>query len=403
MEVVRKRRSSDGRPRPRERRRYDVVFYVPWITALLRPGAASPPGGAETQIYLLAQVLASKGVRPCLIAYDTGGAQLPPSIKGVGVVLRRRHNTHRRMLGRIGEVLFICSSLVRAPAETVVTRTAGPYIGIVAAFAKLTRRRFVYSSANVIDFNVHRLEPKRRNLALFNVGVRLADQVVVQTEEQVEMCRERFSKSPVLIKSLAEPAHQRTAEPEAFLWIGRLVSYKQPLAYVELARAVPEARFWMVGVPAPSVGGEPLVAEVRAAADGVPNLELLAPLARPRLMQLIDRSVAVVNTADFEGMPNIFLEGWARGVPALALSHDPNGVIVRHKLGGFAGGSPGRLADLAREAWAGRHDQVDVAARCRRYIELEHSPEAVAERWIRVLGLGPTAPLPETQPVAEVA
>jgi len=118
-------------------------------------------------------------------------------------------------------------------------------------------------------------------------------------------------------------------------------------------------------------------------------------------MELIDRSVAVVNTADFEGMPNIFLEGWTRGVPALGLSHDPNGVIVRHKLGGFAGGSPGRLAELAREAWAGRHDQVDVAERCRRYIELEHSPEAVAERWVRVLGFGPTASFPEARTDAE--
>lgn len=383
------------------RRRYDVAFYVPWITALLHPGAESPPGGAETQIYLLAQALAARGVRPCLIAYEMADAHLPPSIEGVGVVFRRRHNTHRRVFGRIGEVLFIWHSLIRAPADTVVTRTAGPNIGIVAAFAKLTRRRFVYSSANVVDFNVQRLESKRRNLALFNVGVRLADQVVVQTEEQVEMCRQRFSRSPVLIKSLAEPAQQRNAEPEAFLWIGRLVSYKQPLEYVELARAVPEARFWMVGVPAPSVGGERLVAEVRAAADGVPNLELLAPRARPRLMELIGRSVAVVNTADFEGMPNIFLEGWTRGVPSLGLSHDPNGVIVRHKLGGFAGGSPGRLAELAREAWAGRHDQVDVVERCRRYIELEHSPEAVAERWVRVLGFGPTASFPEARTDAE--
>ena len=55
---------------------------------------------------------------------------------------------------------------------------------------------------------------------------------------------------PVLIRSIAEPASQRDHAPEAFLWIGRLVWYKRPPAFVELARALPEAKFWMVGVPA---------------------------------------------------------------------------------------------------------------------------------------------------------
>jgi hypothetical protein len=65
----------------------------------------------------------------------------------------------------------------------------------------------------------------------------------------------------------------------------------------------------------------------------VPNIQLLEPLPRTELMRLIDSAVAMVNTADYEGMPNIFLESWARGVPALSLLHDPDGVIERESLG----------------------------------------------------------------------
>ena len=201
------------------------------------------------------------------------------------------------------------------------------------------------------------------------------------------MCQETFGRTPVLIRSIAGPTPPRTSDPEAFLWIGRLVWYKRPLAFVELARA-PEAKFRMVGVPVRyAEGGSELVAALEREAATVPNLELLAELPRRELLGLVERSAAIVNTADFEGMPNVFLEGWARGVPALALTHDPDGVITDFELGGFADGSPDRLAALARRFWQERGDQSAVAGRSREYIAARHSPEVVGGQWREALGI----------------
>ena len=49
-----------------------------------------------------------------------------------------------------------------------------------------------------------------------------------------------------MIRSVAEPAPLRVAEPEAFLWIGRMNENKRPQAVVELAERLPRARFRMV-------------------------------------------------------------------------------------------------------------------------------------------------------------
>ena len=206
------------------------------------------------------------------------------------------------------------------------------------------------------------------------------------------MCEETFHCEPALIRSIAEPAEQRTREPDAFLWIARLVWYKRPLEYIELARSVPEATFRMVGVRVPLASGEDeLVSEVERAAAEVPNVELMPPRPRQELLELVDSAVAIVNTADFEGMPNIFLEGWARGVPALALTHDPDGVIESREVGWFAHGSKERLAELARAAWEQRDDQAAVAERCRAYVHDEHSADAVAARWQDALRLAGAA------------
>ncbi len=141
----------------------------------------------------------------------------------------------------------------------------------------------------------------------------------------------------------------------------------------------------------PNFGPGDISAEVAAAAADVPNLELLPVRPPAELGELLDGAVAVINTSQFEGMPNVSLEGWARGIPTLALAYDPDGVIERHGLGGYANGSPERLAELAREYWERREESSasERAGRCRRYVERHHAPGAIVDAWLRVLGLVP--------------
>jgi glycosyltransferase involved in cell wall biosynthesis len=368
-------------------RRFDVAFYLPRIAPLLT-GAPSV-GGAETQIYMLVSALAQQGLRVCVIVFDIPGATLPTSIGEAAVCIRPPYLIHERF-GRLRELAAVRRALAVTNARVVVTRTAGPDVGVVAVFAKLGKRRFVYSSANVRDFDLRLTDPKRRNQLLFRLGIRLADKIVVQTREQVALCAERYGRSSTLIASIAEPAPQATADPEAFLWIGRIVSYKRPLEFVELAKSLPESRFWMVAMP--SGWGHSERSSLRATLDArareAPNLELMPPRPRNELLGLIDRAVAVVNTADHEGMPNVFLEAWARGVPALALTLDPDGAIERNQIGAFAGGSAERLRQLAGELWDGRYDRADLSARCRRYIDDHHSSAVVASDWRDALEVG---------------
>src|SRR5439155_20251272 len=116
--------------------------------------------------------------------------------------------------------------------------------------ARLRGARFVYSSANVFDFDLGRVEPPYK-VRLFECGVRAADEVVVQNDGQAEMCRQRFRRDPVVIRSIAEAAEPRQGVPEPFLWVGRAAPYKRLGVYLDLARDVPEARFQMIAVPGP--------------------------------------------------------------------------------------------------------------------------------------------------------
>lgn len=367
------------------RDRHDVVFYTPFIGNILSSRSLSPPGGAETQVLMLSQALARRGLRVAIIAYGYP-ADLPKQVDGVRILARPRYREgNKRIIHKALEALRIWQALWRAPSDTVVYRCASLELGLVALYTTISRRRLLFSIANVVDFQFNQIARKGWHVLLYRLGVRLADAIVVQTEEQVPMCEATFRRHPHLIKSLSPPVGFTDEEPEAFLWVGRLVHYKQPLAYVELARALPDAQFRMVGVLPNDDREHSLAAEVAAAAEEVPNLDLLPPRSHAALGQLMAHAVASVNTALWEGMPNVLLEAWCRGVPALVLEHDPGGVVNKYGLGGFAGGSRTRLAELAHDQWYSRHDRSDVAHRCRAYVAAHHAPDAVAIQWAELL------------------
>jgi glycosyltransferase involved in cell wall biosynthesis len=362
-----------------------VTFFAPWMGPLLVARAGASAGGAETQMLMLARALQRRGLRVALVVFEVPEG-LPSDYEGIRVV-EVPGSTARSQLFRVGlRVARVVRTLLALPTAVLVQRIAGPETGLLALLCRLRRIRFVYSSANVVDFDYDRLQPGKLRVALFHLGVRLAEEVVVQTSEQVALCQRRFDRTPVVIKSVAEPATPSGNVPEAFLWVGRTDWYKRPEAYVQLARAVPEARFWMIPMPMDE-GGMQRVEELRREADELPNLDLLDARPRAELTKLIPAAVAIVNTSDYEGMPNVFLEGWTRGVPALALTHDPDGVIQREGLGGFAGGSTERFAELTRELWATRADRGELAERCRAYARREHSEQAIVDRWLAALAL----------------
>lgn len=362
-----------------------MPYAGPLLAAVTGRSDAGSTGGAETQIFLLARALHQRGRRVAIATFDVGSG-LPEGVEGIEIVCLPMRPQGGSRAERLRWRFALLIALAReVDADVLVQRAAGTATGLIGLLARLRRRRFAYSSANVIDFEFDRLEKDRRAVRLFRLGVRLAHVIVVQTDEQAHLCWRHWHRPSTVIRSLTEPARLRSAEPDAFLWIGRMAPYKHPEAFVALAARVPQARFLMVGTPSPL--DRNLFDRVSGAVRRLPNLELLPSRARAELAPLFERAVAVVNTSDFEGMPNVFLEGWARGVPALALSQDPDGVIERHRLGWHAHDSAERLAEIAATTWEARHNQEAMALRCRDYLAREHAADAVAARWEQALGL----------------
>lgn len=333
---------------------------------------------------LLAEGLAERGLRVAHIVYPVRRRR-PAGARTPELVVRPPWAGHRAM-GQLAEARHIWRAMSDADAAVYVFRGGGPQLAVGAAFCDLHRRKLVFSAAIDLDFDFHRSDRTRAHLIPYRHAVRRSNLIVVQSREQVALAAAEELSPVAKIPSFAEPAEPAQGPPEAFLWVGRLVAYKGPLDYVRLAESLPEARFRMVCAYLPeSDEDRELQAKLVDAGERLENFELIDQLPRARVLELMDRAVALVSTSRSEGMPNVFLEAWSRAVPVLSLLYDPDGRIAENGLGVAAGGSAERFAAGAAEMWRDGKARDEMGAAGRRFVIAEHGLDAVADRWEQVV------------------
>ena len=288
-------------------------------------------------------------------------------------------------MGAIREMAAIWRGLARADASAYVVRGSGGHLVAAAAFCRLRGRRLIFATSNDLDFDFQRADRYRHVLRAYRRSIRSADRVVLQTRQQETLAKAALpGLEPVVIPSFSPPAEPGESEPQYFLWADRLVPYKHPERYVELARTRPELQFKMVISPTSEMPEE-LLTRIHEEGSTLPNLELLPGRPREQLLEETCRAAAIVSTSAVEGMPNTFLEAWARGVPVLSLNVDPDDRISEHDIGIVAGGSMERLAEGASRLWHERELRAAMGERARQFVLSTHSPEAVIDRWLALL------------------
>jgi len=366
--------------------RHDVAIYAPDVAGVYSRHEMRT-GGAERQTNLLARALSERGERVAQIIWAVDDP-LPVPNPRITLVMRPSHSGDRR-LAPAHEIRHMLRSLQAADAAVYVFRTGSPLLGVVATFCQLRGRGLIFAGSTDSDFTLRTLNDgpsSRSRTVLYRTGLRRADAVVVQSTRQLEIAHTMFPelRRVVRIPSFAEPMQAAPRPGRAFVWIGRTTDYKRPLMFVELAKALPEVCFEMVIVPAEMPPG-PLVGEVQRRAAALPNLKVIGPQPHADLMRLIDQAVAVVNTSQAEGMPNVFLEGWARGVPALTLEFDPDGLIGARGIGVAAGGSWERFVAGAQRLWDERSDSEQLARAGRAYVDEVHGLDNAASLWLQTV------------------
>jgi glycosyltransferase involved in cell wall biosynthesis len=351
-----------------------VCFVAPHAWPVLsRDERIAVVGGAEVQQAILARLLASHGYRVSMICLDFGQ---PPVAQVDGVTVLR---SYAMRAGLPGVRFFhprlsaMWRAMRAADADIYYYRSAAMLVGVLAEFCRRHGRRSIYAGASDRDFEpgVGGQMERARDRWLFRRGLARMDRIVVQNEHQLASCRRTYGRGAVLIPScyqLPDRDRSAAASSDCVLWVGTLHANKRPEMLLELAERLPHRRFVVVGGAA--AGGSAFFEQMRSRAARLPNVEFTGFLPLAQVEPWFDRARVLVNTSTYEGMPNVFLQAWARGVPTVA-TVDVG--VAAHQVAGDVASLQDRVEALFDDALLYKH----ASQACRDYFEATHSPARV--------------------------
>ena len=304
------------------------------LPVLAREYSDRRAGGAELQQTLLARALARRGWPVSMIVADHGQ---PDGAVWDGI---KTYKAYRPKEG-FPVIRFLHprwtklhTAMRRADADIYYTSCAGGHLAQVMLCARRRGRKVVFRVASDSDCDPRTLLVRYwRDRKLYGWGLRRADLVLAQTSAQQKALERNFGVSSEMIGPLFETAGRRPpleARDIAALWIGNLRPLKRPGLLLDVAAALPQLSFHLIGGAMP--GAEAFFEQVRRRAATLPNVTFHGYLPQHRIGDFVERARVLVSTSETEGFPNTYLQAWSRGTPVVAFI-DPQHLIGRHRLG----------------------------------------------------------------------
>lgn len=351
-----------------------VCFISPFAYSLFNTSATVFHGGAELDLYFIASELAKNPeFTVSFITGDFGQAK----VEQYGLItLYKSFRTDvkgwwHHIYGLFIAIPKLFCVLRRADANIYVQEGAGIETTIIALFCRLTRKRFVYRVASTIDCNkeIIRLRPIMGRIFLF--GMRRADAIITEDQEEAELIQHHYGLS-------AQAIYDTTPIPESnkiipiekrrhVLWVSRLVRMKRPKIYLQIAASYPNEFFILIAPPDPNDHG--FTQEITKQTATLPNVHFIPGLKHNELDEFYRYAKLLVNTSDYEGYPNTFIEAGKYAVPVISLRVNPDGFLNVSRFGECVNGNVNTLIKTVGD-WLNDTDRRERAGfGFRKYVE----------------------------------
>lgn len=318
-------------------------------------------GGSETQCALIADALARRGHDVVWVA--PGGAAAGPA--------------SHRVVGVEDEARAVLAAVRSAEPDVVYWRAGTRHLAHVVPRLRRAGIPVVFASSHVKDLRRFAVapnaspDPLRRVLAatrdrLRSVrdhrGLLRVDALVVNNETHLGL-------APITRQSCIPNGTERAVRPFRWprpyvAWVANLKPAKRPEACLPLAEAIADLDVDVV------MAGRVVVERYRWFEDPqrLPsNLHFLGPVEQVDANGILAGARCHVHTCRPEGFSNVFIQAWSAGVPSVSLAFDPEGTIVRERLGAVCDDDPVRFASEVRSLLTDPARRDAAGARAARY------------------------------------
>jgi glycosyltransferase involved in cell wall biosynthesis len=296
--------------------------------------------------------------------------------------------------GQFLDAFRLYDALSRLRPDIVYQQVGCAYTGIAAYYARRTGARMVWRVSSDRSVSPPHIEwwrlHKHVDQKFLEFGIRRADLILAQTRTQQAQLAANYGRSDVVVVPNVHPRPARSGDRKEralkqVVWIANLKPLKNPAAFVRLALKFvsrKDVRFVMVGEEMlPRRGRE----EVMRLVASAPNLDYVGGRTQEEVNALLEESHVLVNTSDYEGFSNTFIQAWMRHVPVISLNVDPDLLLSEGRLGRLARDET-RLAREVERLLDDDELREALGRQCHVYAMQNHSDEKL-EHVARLLRL----------------
>jgi glycosyltransferase involved in cell wall biosynthesis len=354
-----------------------ILFLSSHAHWILDKSESRTSGGAELQVALLAKELAAMGHEVVIAAGDTGQVD-GEILEGV-----RIRNAGKFQTGRMGEMLAAAPRVYAVIREEkpdwVVVMGWTAWLFLLWLWRPLLGYRLDFICALDSEINGAFVQGNPLLGRLFDFAVRRADARHAITREQKEVFEKR--KLPATLYRylvFQGPSGVGTSKQVDFLWVSRCQTIKRPHLFLDLAEAMPGSSFEMICPPE----NRELWESVASCASELPNLRFVESVPYHEIQSRYDAARVFVNTSEWEGWPNSFIQAGLGRTALLSLAVNPDGIFERFGLGRFARGDFEKLISDARGMMGDAAELERMQEGCARFVADMHDNAKETEAFL---------------------
>ncbi len=298
-------------------------------------------GGAQYQIKcLIEEALKHKEYDITYVSRNYDRSYQP---RGYKIVPLAAESDKRRGLVRfISDYRNLKRIMATLKPDIVYQRVGCSLTGSATYLSRKAGFKLIWHVASEADVTPFRFQPSRYLLSNFiekkmmEYGARHAADIVVQTQDQARMLAKHYQRTHYTLIPNFHPAPKEQiskSKPVKVVWLANLKPLKQPEYFIQLARDLADetdARFIIIGA---MQGSREWTQKLLEDMERLANIDYLGPQSQERVNQILATSHILVNTSQYEGFSNTFIQAWMRQMPVVSLSVNPDGVFDNHPVG----------------------------------------------------------------------
>ena len=339
-------------------------------------------GGVERQTALLSEWLINNGHEVTVITWNEGGSPVE-IVNGIRIIKLCKVTDGLPIIRFfIPRWTSLLKALKQADSELYYHNCAEYVTGQIAFWAKTNNKAFIYTVASDADCeeDLPKLQTKRDRL-LFLYGLRNANKIICQTYKQSQLLKHNYHLDSKVIAMPATPP-QGVANPKTqfstqkVIWVGRIQKVKRIEWLVDIAEALPNIIFEVVG---PENHNPEYTKNILPRAHALKNIHFVGKISRQEMPNIYKNATILLNTSIYEGFPNTFLEAWSYGIPVIS-TVDPDNIIAKNKLG-FSSPEQKKLINIIKKLLGDESTWSQFSLNSYNYYAQHHEIEMVQKQF----------------------